>query len=125
MSADADADGKPALTASYKTGPGYTNPPTDNFGVDRADRGYIASRIVFELSGTLTSCNFSQGTANTRGLDAHTVGCRIAGGGRDCNVSEADHLDSNAPRFALGAGTYSMARVAENADCAAVQRALP
>jgi hypothetical protein len=124
QSADTDADGNRGLTAMYKDTAGYTYPPANNFGTVRIDRGYVASRLVFELTGALTSCRLSQGTVAARGLDFHTLGCRTTGG-RLCSDSESDHLDTNAPRFALSTGTFTMVKVAGGASCADVARATP
>ena len=54
-----------------------------------------------------------------------STGCRVAGGGRDCNSSERDHLDENTPQFQADPGTYTLTRVPDNATCAMARGALP
>lgn len=124
QSADTDADGNRGLTALYKDTPGFTYPPANNFGTVRVDRGYVASRLVFELSGALTSCTLAQGTATTPGLDFHTLGCRV-NSGRQCVDSESDHLDENAPRFTISTGRFTLVKLAAGTSCADVLRAAP
>jgi hypothetical protein len=121
---DADADGKPGFSAPYKSA-GYNMPPTDTLGADRAQTAYLATRIVFSLSGALDGCTRSTGSVSPRNLDVHTVGCRVVGNGRDCTQAEADYLDVNAPDFQLGTGTYELVKIADGAACPAVRAALP
>jgi hypothetical protein len=121
---DADGDGKPGFSAPYKSS-GYNMPPTDTLGMDRAQTAYLATRIVFSLSGALDGCTRSTGSVSPRNLDVHTVGCRVVGNGRDCTQLEADYLDVNAPDFQLGTGTYELTKIANGAACPAVRMALP
>jgi hypothetical protein len=125
VSADSDADGKPGITGPYKSGGSYSSPPVNNFGTARAIRDYVASRLVFTLSGTLTSCTQSSGSVAPQGIDVHTLGCRISGDSRDCSGSETSHLDTNAPGYSTSAGTYSLIKVSDTATCSAVRAALP
>jgi hypothetical protein len=125
MQLDSDADGKPGVTAPYKSGSSYRYPPVDMVATARAQSAYIASRVVFSLNGTLTSCTQSSGSAAAQDIDTHTLGCRISGGSRDCNASEQDHLDSNAPGYKTGASTFTLLKVANSATCTDVRTALP
>jgi hypothetical protein len=125
MSLDSDADGKPALSVPYKTGSGYTAPPVDNLGSARAQTGYLATRLVFSLSGKLDSCSASSGSVGVQTVDAHTVGCRVTGNARDCNASEANHLDDNTPRFQVDQASYVLQKLSDAATCATVRSALP
>jgi hypothetical protein len=125
MSLDSDADGKPAVSALYKTGSGYAAPPVNDFGTVRAQTDYIAARMVFSLAGTLDSCSTGSGTATPQDIDYHTLGCRITGNARDCSAAEASHLDQNAPDFRPTPGPYALAKLASGATCASVRAALP
>jgi hypothetical protein len=124
-SRDSDADGKPGVTMSYKTSGSYIAPPADSLGVMRAQAGYIATRVVFGLSGVLDSCNGSAGSVSAQTIDARSLGCRILPDLRDCLSLEADHLDENTPRYQVAQATYSLHRVADSATCANVRSALP
>jgi hypothetical protein len=121
---DQDADGKPGITAIYKTGGGYSSPPTNNFGTSRASRGYLAARVVFMLSGTLTSCTQASGTTNAQEIDYHTVGCRLTSNG-DCGSSDTSHLDTNGPNYQTNSGSFTMLKLASTAVCSDVRAALP
>lgn len=122
---DADADGKPGLSGAYKSGGGYSQIPVNTFASTRARTGYIATRVVFSLSGTLTSCTQSSGSASAQDIDNHTLGCRISTDSRDCNGTEADHLDSNTPNFQTQPSSYSLLKIAAGAACSDVGAALP
>jgi hypothetical protein len=123
LAVDADGDGKTALSVPYKTGAGYTPPPVNNLGSFRSDTAYLATRIVFSLNGTLSSCTQSSGSVSAQDVDAHTLGCRVLGG-RDCLALEATHLDVNTPDFRPSAGTYALQKL-QAANCPAVRAALP
>jgi hypothetical protein len=125
MQRDSDADTKPGLTVIYKSGGGFSYVPVNRFGSNRAIRGYLASRVVFTVNGTLTSCTRSSGSASAQDIDIRTLGCRISGDSRDCNNSERDHLDNNAPNYQTQAASYSLLKVAASAGCATVRAALP
>jgi hypothetical protein len=122
---DPDADGKPAVTGTYKTSSGFSQVPCDQLGSARAMRGYVATRVKFTLSGTLSSCTQSTGSATVPDVDAHTVGCRLTGGA-DCSDSQADYLDSQAPNWQVKTPTtYSLTRLGTASTCANVRAALP
>jgi len=123
-SVDVDADGKPGATAPYKTGSGYTSPPTNSFGTSRAVRSYMATRMVFSLSGTLNSCTQSSGAVTAQDIDFLTIGCGLSTG-RDCGSSDIDHLTTNAPDYRPNAGTYTLVKVAGTASCTDVRAAAP
>lgn len=121
---DGDGDGKAALTVAYKTGIEYTLPPVNNVGTFRAETAYLATRVVFSLEGTLSSCTQSTGVVTAQDVDAHTLGCRVFASGRDCLSFEATHLDVNTPDFRPSAGSYALVKL-DQASCSAVRAALP
>jgi hypothetical protein len=125
MQVDSDGDGKPGVTATYKSTGGFSRPPVNGFGTARAQTGYMAARVVFQLAGTLTSCTQSSGSATVQDIDSRTLGCRISGGSRDCNGSEQNHLDSNAPGYQTRPSTYTLTKVAAGSSCATVRATLP
>ncbi|MDB4972023.1 MAG: hypothetical protein JWN48_364, partial [Myxococcaceae bacterium] len=121
---DAEGDGNPAVTAIYANSGGYVYAPTSStVGTQRAQQAHIGVRRVFSMNGMLTGCDGSAGAVVLAKLDTRTLGCRHADGSL-CSASEASHLDSNAPKYQFGAGTYVLSRVAEDAACPAV-RAVP
>lgn len=121
---DSDGDGKPGVTGLYKTGGRYSNPPANSFASVRGERAYMAVRMVFSASGTLNSCTGATGSVSAQDVDYHTVGCRTTGG-RDCSTSERDHLDSNGPDYRTSGGSYTLRKIADGANCAAVRSAVP
>lgn len=124
-SIDMDGDGKPGVRAVYRGDSGYSFPYTAmSFGAARADRAYVASRVAFSLSGTLSSCTQSTGSASFSHLDTRIFGCRRSAGG-DCNGSEADFLDQNALDYTLGDASYTLEKITDSATCADVRAALP
>jgi hypothetical protein len=125
VSADSDADGKPGLTVLYKSGGSYDSPPTNDLGTTRAIRGYLTTRIVFSLSGTLTSCTQASGSVAPVDIDVHTLGCRISGDSRDCNSGDTNHLDDDAPNYTPSSGSYSLVKVSNTATCSTIRSALP
>jgi hypothetical protein len=124
MQLDSDADGKKAVTGPYKSGSGYAWPPTNNFASSRANRDYIAARIVFTLGGTLTSCTQASGAATAQDIDYHTLGCRLTSGS-DCGSSDSNHLDTNGPNYQTGAATYTLTKLTGGTVCSDVRAALP
>ena len=125
LTADGDKDMKYGVTGSYKSGGGYTYVPANSLATARAMRGYIATRVRFQLNGTLTSCSQSSGGATVQNIDTHTLGCRISGDSRDCSDSEADFLDTRAPSFQPQAASYQLVKIDDNLGCSAVRAALP
>jgi len=122
---DSDADGKVGVTGTYKTSGGYSAVPTSaSLTPARASRGYLATRAVFTLSGTLSSCTQSTGSATAPDIDAHTIGCRLTGGS-DCSSSQTNHLDTYQPNWRTQASSYSLIRLGSSATCANVRAALP
>jgi hypothetical protein len=121
---DVEGDGNPGVTGIYSTSGRYVYPRTSTSLIpQRAQQVYLAVRWVFSMSGVLTSCDGSEGDVTLAKLDSRIVGCRHADGSL-CSTSEANHLDTNLPKFRFGAATYVLSRVAEDASCQAV-RALP
>jgi hypothetical protein len=124
VTVDSDADGKKGVTGVYKSGSPYSSPPTNSLGSSRATRDYLASRVAFSLSGTLTSCTQASGNATVPDIDYHTVGCRLTSGS-DCASSDTSYLDSNGPNYATSTGTFSLLKLASGAVCSDVRTALP
>lgn len=121
---DADGDGNPAVTLNYKSGTGYSWPPTNNVGSTRANVVYLAGRAVFSLSGTLSTCSAWSGSASVQDLDSHSIGCRTTGGST-CSMSDYNYLDSNTPNYQPQPATFNIARLSNTATCATVRSMLP
>jgi len=126
---DADADGKIAVTGDYKTSSGYTAVPCDDtLPIPRAARAYVATRVLFTLNGTLSSCTQSSGTATVPDVDAHTLGCRRSGSTSDCTNAQGAYLDDAAPNWQVRSDvppSYGLVRLGSSATCANVRAALP
>jgi hypothetical protein len=125
---DMDADGKPGVTVLYIGTGGYDFPRTGGtLFAARSDSPYIASRVSFSLSGTLTSCTQSTGAATVTHLDTRIFGCSLSGSASDCSGSEASFLDTNCLNYTMSGSpqTYTLVKVAAGASCAAVRAALP
>lgn len=122
---DTDGDGNPGATLSYLSGGGYSDPlVSPSLGANRAQQPYSATRLVFSLSGTLTSCTQSTGAATVTHIDTRIFGCKLTNGAK-CNGSEANFLDTNCLKYNLGAASYKMIKIADIASCADVRAALP
>jgi ABC-type branched-subunit amino acid transport system substrate-binding protein len=122
---DDDADGQEAITAWYKPAlEGYSWPPVDSSAIARSDRCYLAARVVFALGGTLNSCTQASGAATAQGIDSRVIGCRLISGA-DCDSVQADHLDTYKPAYTVGASSYTLVRIADDADCSGVRAARP
>ncbi len=121
---DVEGDGNPSVTAVYSNSGRYMYPRTStSLFPQRAQQVYIAVRWVFSISGMLTGCDGSAGNVTLSKLDSRIVGCRHADGSL-CSANEANHLDTNLPRFQFGTASYVLSRVAVDASCSAV-RAVP
>lgn len=125
MQADHDNNGKPAVSANYKTGGAYRNPPLNMTLSARSDIAYIAARLAFTSSANVTSCDALNGSATVSAFDTHIVGCRVAGGTTDCSTAQRDFIDGSRPSYGAGSAVMRLERVADNATCAAVRSALP
>jgi hypothetical protein len=128
---DDDADSNPAFTANAAAAAGYSNFPLNLFKSARADRLYIATRTVAALSGKLTNCTQIDGSVKfaviggTPAINSHIVGCRKVGGG-SCNGTESKFVDGNSPAMTPGTGAVMKSvKLAANATCADVRKALP
>lgn len=119
---DMDGDGKPGMTGSYDGG---DYPRTSTFGSGRADLFYFGARLAFSLSGSLTSCSASSGSATVRHADMRIFGCNRLNSTQDCSTSESDLLDTTTPPLTVGAGSYTLTRLPNGSSCAAVRAALP
>jgi hypothetical protein len=120
---DMDGDGRPGVTAVYAAGGGFVHPRTDdNLFAPRSDNPYVASRVSFSLSGTLNSCTRASGSANFRFIDTRIYACSLESG--ECNNTQASFLDVNCLNYTLGAATYTLLKVADNATCAQIRAAL-
>jgi hypothetical protein len=118
-----DADGKAGVTTPYKSGGSYLAVPVNVSKMPRADKAYLAARVVASMSGTLASCTSITGAATVTNFDTHILGCEHAGGG-DCTSTESDFTDTNRPAYVAGAATISLVKVANGASCAAVRGAI-
>ena len=124
MQVDADMDGKPGVTLPYKSGSGYSNPPANMLGSTRATSVYLAGRVAFSLSGSLTSCNAWSGSSTVQDIDSHSIGCRTTSN-NDCQSGEYGYLDSNAPNYQPQSASFNMVRLASTAACTEIRAALP
>jgi hypothetical protein len=124
---DMDGDGKPGVTAEYANGGSYIYPRTSSslFGYNRADNPYVASRVSFSLSGSMSSCTAGSGTASFTHVDTRIFACNRASSTTDCTAAEADFLDTNCLNYALGSASYSLLKVANGASCSTIRAALP
>ncbi|HEX3769971.1 MAG TPA: hypothetical protein VHV30_03865 [Polyangiaceae bacterium] len=124
-SVDMDGDTKAGVTTTYKTGGSYMNVPVDFGKSARADKAYLAARVVTSVSATIgANCAGISGTATVSNFDTHILGCEIAGGTTDCTQTQSDFTDTYRPAYVAGAATLSMVRVAAGASCATVRGAL-
>jgi hypothetical protein len=122
---DTDADGKPGVTAMYRDDGSYTLPRAGPTILSpRADLRYGASRLVFALSGTVTSCAESSGSANVTFVNDRVFGCRRALTSQDCDSSQSNFLDGNVVDYTPGSATYTLLKLADGATCANVRAAL-
>ena len=123
-SRDDDGDVKPGLTAQNRNGNGYVYPKTSILGNARADKMYLAARVIFSLNGTRQTCTTAGGTATVPAFNYHVVGCHVSGGA-DCDASQADVVDGFSPVMSPGSGSWKSVRVPVAASCAQVRAALP
>ena len=125
---DHDGDGQRGITTNYKSGGGYSYPPTaGNFFADNATRGYLSERVPYSLGGSITSCTQASGAATVPNIDSHTVGCRLENN-QNCSSSQYQHLDTNAPNYTVRSATYTLVRVGgpgASVSCGSVRAALP
>jgi hypothetical protein len=131
MAVDAEGDGNIGITGNGKQDATYTYPPT-GLGLlgsaPVADKVYIASRTVVQLTGKTTTCEEQAGTANAKFFDNHIVGCHVFNGGectRNGAGSQADFIDASRTVYVPTAGTFKSKKLADNATCADVRAALP
>ncbi len=123
---DMDGDGKPGMTLDYLSSGSYSEPRTGGTLFDpRADKPYSATRLVFSLNGSLTSCTQSSGSATVSHIDTRIFGCKLSGSSSDCNNSQGNFLDQNCVNYNLGSASYTMVKVADGASCATVRSAVP
>ena len=124
-SVDVDGDGKAGVTVSYRNDLGYVYPRTSgSLNAGRATSAFLASRLVFALDGTLTSCKSAGGAADVRFVDTRIFGCNREAPGDECSSNEADFLDANCVDYTLGSAEYSLIRVPDDASCPVVRAAL-
>jgi hypothetical protein len=124
---DHDADGNPGVTVNYLNSSGYSYPRVSSsiFSTARAQNPYVASRLVFSLQGSLTSCTQASGAATVTRINTRIFGCKLSGTTNKCNSSQWSFLDDNCLNYTTGASTYTMVKVANGASCATVRSALP
>jgi hypothetical protein len=124
-SVDMDEDGKSGVTVNYQNSGSYSYAPTSDFFPDRADKAYIANRQVFSLSGTLSSCTKSTGSASITQLNTHVFGCNLADSSQDCGSSEGNFLDENTVIPTANSATYTLVKITDGATCATVRTTVP
>jgi hypothetical protein len=118
---DMDGDGRPGVTAEYEDNADH--PRTDNnLFAPRSDNPYVASRVSFSLSGSMSSCSGGGGSASFRFIDTRIYACSLESG--ECSASQASFLDENCLDYALGSASYTLLKVADNATCAQIRSAL-
>ncbi|MEY4576904.1 MAG: hypothetical protein RL701_1607 [Pseudomonadota bacterium] len=128
--ADDDMNGKPAVHVNAKSGLSpagmpYSFTPLDLNLRARADISYLAARLGFSSTVTLTSCAAGSGSASVSTFDTHVVGCRVAGSANDCDTTQRDFIDAQRPAYSAGAASQSLVRLTGATTCAAVRAALP
>jgi hypothetical protein len=125
-SADMDDNGKPGVSVDYRNSGNDRHAPTSaSMGADRADTGYVATRLAFSLNGTLTSCAQSAGSATVTHIDTRIFGCHLEGGS-ECSGSEGTFLNNNQVAYQqTGAATYTLVKIADTGTCADVRAAVP
>ena len=121
---DDDADGQPGFSLDFKTGAGLSYPALDVLYSARADRGYVADRLIYGASGTLTSCSAASGSASVVTFDTRIFGCHVAGGDT-CSPPQRDLLDRNSPVYTPGDASFVLRKLPDGAGCADVRAALP
>jgi hypothetical protein len=125
MGADAEGDGKLGITGIPKNGGGYVNPPTALSALfGSADRVYIASRTVVQLTGKTTTCEAQEGTATAKFFDNHIIGCHVVNAA-ECTADQAAFIDDSRTVYEPKAGIFTAKKLPDNATCADVRAALP
>jgi hypothetical protein len=130
--ADHDGDGNPGVTTQTEKGPGFSGPPLGlTLPIQRADKLFIASRTVVQLTGIAQSCDelVGQVTVNqiegSPAINSHRVGC-IKQNGQYCTQSENAFIDENGPLFQPAPGsTLVQRRVPDDTTCAQVRGMFP
>jgi hypothetical protein len=103
---DDDNDGHPGITATPSTAAGNSLPATAALATPPgpfADKLYLALRTELSLYGKSTTCTDMDGTVGVQLLNNHVIGCELADGGGNCNMSQWDFIDSNTTVY-LGPG---------------------
>jgi hypothetical protein len=131
MGVDHDGDGAMGITGRGKNDATYTYPPTGlgAFGsAPTADKVYIASRTVVQLTGKMTSCEEQAGTANAKFFDNHIIGCHVFNGAECTRTgagNQTDFIDASRTVYVPTAGTFVAKKIPDNATCADARAALP
>jgi hypothetical protein len=127
MGIDADGDGAPGYTAAPRSGGGYVLPPTAiglGGSAPAAERVYLVSRHVIEVSGMRPACDQQLGKATVRAFDSHVIGCKLRGG-QECSPAQTDFLDGNRPKYVVAGATYEARAMPAAATCADIRKAFP
>jgi hypothetical protein len=127
MGSDAEMDGKLGITGGARKDATYVYPPTAiglGGSAPAADKVYIASRTVVQLTGKTTTCEEQAGTATAKFFDNHIIGCHVFNGA-DCNADQTKFIDDSRTIYVPGAGTFVSKKLPDNASCADVRAALP
>jgi len=123
---DMDEDGNPGVSAVYANSGGDIYPPLgfSPFHL-HASTTFAATRATYALSGTLTSCTQSAGSADVTNINLRIFGCVRVEDSEVCEATEADALDINVPVYDVSAATYTLVRIDDSGTCADVRNALP
>jgi hypothetical protein len=126
--ADHDGDGFRGVAFDYRTDNGFRAVPTaGTLFSARANRAYLADRMLFSLNGALDSCTSSSGAATAQAIEKLTVGCRLESGAQ-CSTSQYTHINNNTPNYQTRASTYTLTKLGEPGaavTCTQVRSALP
>jgi len=124
---DADGDGALGYTAAPRTGDGYVLPPTGiglGGSAPAAEKVYLVSRHIVEVTSMRASCEQLTGTANVKAFDSHVLGCQVRGGA-ECTPAQTDFLDQNRMKYQVKSATFEARKMPDDATCADVRKAFP
>jgi hypothetical protein len=116
---DDDNDGHPGITINSINTGGYSYVPASlGYSVAFADKVYIVSRNEIGLTGTVTSCGHSSGTAQVKVFENHVVGCEDGPNsmGPNCETTSGilvggGFIDANRTIYVPHSATYSAVEI--------------
>ncbi len=123
---DDDGDGNPGITIdSSNTSPYSYVPASLGYSVAYADQVYIVSRNEIGLTGTVTSCGHSAGTAQVKYFENHVVGCHDGPNSTGPNCEQTSgiivgggFIDANRTIYVPGTATYTAVEIPAGSTCA-------